>query len=97
MLKRSRRKHSAQFKARVALEAIREDRTANEVASQYGIHPSRVGLWKKIAQKRLFEIFENGGHLQDDKGELIDLLYQQIGRLQVELEWVKKKSNNYLD
>jgi hypothetical protein len=81
----------------VALEALREDRTANQIASQYEIHPSRVGLWKKIAQKRLSEVFENGEHLRDDKGELIDLLYQQIGRLQVELEWAKKKSSNYLD
>ena len=97
MSTRTRRKHSPQFKARVALDAIKEDRTANEIAGHHGIHPSRVGLWKKTAIERLPEIFENGGHLLEDKAELIARLYQQIGRLQVELDWVKKKAGDFLD
>lgn len=94
---RSRRTHSSQFKARVALDAIREAKTANEIAGHYGIHASRVGLWKRIALERLPGVFENGDRLADDKAELIARLYQQIGRLQVELDWVKKKAGDLLD
>lgn len=97
MSTRSRRKHSPQFKARVVVDALKEDRTANEIASHHGIHPSRVGLWKKIALERLSEIFENGGRPVDDKAELIARLYQQIGRLQMEVDWMKKKAGDFLD
>jgi transposase-like protein len=94
---RGRRKHSSQFKARVALDAIKEDKTANEIAGHHGVHPSRVGLWKKTALERLHEVFENGGRPADDKAELIERLYQQIGKLQVELDWVKKKAGDFFD
>lgn len=91
MSTRGRRKHSSQFKAQVALEAIREARTAGEIAGRHGVHPSRVGLWKRVALERLHEVFENGGRSPDDKAELIEQLYQKIGRLQVELDWMEKK------
>ena len=97
MSTRSRRKHSPQFKARVALEALREDRTANEIASHHGIHPSRVGLWKRIALERLPEVFEDGGRRGEEQAELMARLYQQIGRLQVELDWMKKKAGDFPD
>jgi transposase len=54
-------------------------------------------LWKKIALERLHEVFENGGHPADDKADLIERLYQQIGKLQVELNWVKKKAGDFSD
>ena len=92
-----RRKHSSQFKARVAADAIREDKTVNEIAGQHGVHPSRVSLWKKVAMERLHEVFENGTRPADGKEQLIERLYQQIGKLQVELDWVKKKAGNFFD
>jgi len=94
---RGRRKHSSKFKARVALEAIREEKTANEIASEHGVHPSRVGLWKKVAVDRLHEVFENGRSPTDGKERLIERLYQQIGKLQVDLDWMKKKAGDYFD
>ncbi len=97
MSTRGRRKHGSRFKAQVALEAIREDKTANEIAGHHGVHPSRVGLWKRTALERLHEVFENGGRGADDKARLIEQLYQKIGRLQVELDWMKKKAGDFLD
>ena len=97
MSTRGRRKHSSQFKARVALDALKDDKTANEIAGHHGVHPSRVSLWKKVALERLHEVFENGGRSTDDKAELIERLYQQIGKLQVELDWVKKKAGDFFD
>jgi len=81
----------------VALEAIREEKTANEIASEHGVHPSRVGLWKKVAVDRLHEVFENGRSPTDGKERLIERLYQQIGKLQVDLDWMKKKAGDYFD
>lgn len=92
-----RRRHSPKFKAQVALEAIREDKTANEIASRHGVHPSRVGLWKRQALERLPELFENGNRRADGQAQLIERLYQKIGRLEVELDWMKKKAGDLLD
>ena len=92
-----RRKHSSQLKAQVATAAIRENKTINEIASQHGIHPSRISLWKKIALERLHEVFENGNLEADGKEKLIERLYQQVGKLQVEIDWIKKKGGNYFD
>jgi len=88
-----RTRHSAEFKAKVALEAIREQRTANEIASAHGIHPSQLGQWKKKAVEGLALVFSDK-RVRDDKDEeaLRERLYQQIGQLKVELDWLKKKS-----
>jgi transposase-like protein len=90
---RKRRSFDAQFKARVALEAIREEKTLAEIASQYGVHPQRIAAWKKEAQKRMAELFQDGkAGSAKDQDELISALYEQIGKLKVELDWLKKKS-----
>ena len=88
-----RTRHSAEFKAKVALEAIREQRTTNEIASAHGIHPSQLGQWKKKAVEGLALVFSDK-RVRDDKDEeaLRERLYQQIGQLKVELDWLKKKS-----
>jgi putative transposase len=88
-----RTRHSAEFKAKVALEAIREQRTTNEIASAHGIHPSQLAQWKKKAVEGLPSVFSDK-RVRDDKDDeaLRDRLYQQIGQLKVELDWLKKKS-----
>ena len=85
---KTRKRHSATTKARVAIEALRERKTMAQIASQYQVAPTQVGNWKKEATKRLPEIFETTKKVQDD--QLVDSLYEQIGRLQVELAWLKK-------
>ena len=88
-----RTRYSAEFKAKVALEAIREQRTTNEIASAHGIHPSQLAQWKRKAVEGLPLVFSDK-RVRDDKDEeaLRDRLYQQIGQLKVELDWLKKKS-----
>ena len=86
-----RRKHSDDFKAKVAFEAAKEETTINEIASKYGIHPNQVSQWKKQFLENMGSVFSNGK--SSNKDELSqDELYNQIGRLKVELEWLKKKS-----
>ena len=89
-----RRKFTATFKTQVALEAIKGLKTINEIASGHGVHPHQVGAWKKQALAALPAALEDGrrrGQDQDHE-ELIARLYQQIGQLKVELDWLKKKS-----
>lgn len=89
---RIRRTFSAQQKAKIALEALRERETLSEIAQKYQVHPSQVTLWKKQANDGLISVFEQAGATSkeaDDGKEA--LLYQQIGQLQFELDWLKKK------
>lgn len=88
-----RKRYEAGLKAKVALEAIKGQRTVNEIAAAYGVHPNQVAQWKKQALGQLPEIFSNGRVRRDAaQEELRDQLYQQIGQLKVELDWLKKKS-----
>lgn len=92
-MKRHRRQFSADWKAKVALEAIKGQRTIQEIASHYEIHPNLVTHWKKEPLERAVEVFSSGKtqEAQADE-ELKAELYQQIGKLQVEVDWLKKKS-----
>ena len=92
-----RKRHSSGFKTQVALEAIRNQRTIAEIASENGVHPSQVNKWKKQVLDGIPSIFSGNHHKskQDDK-KLQAELYQQIGQLKVELDWLKKKLG-YLD
>jgi len=88
-----KKKHDAAFKARVALEAIKGEKTMAQIASEYGVHPNQIGQWKKRLLKDLPSIFSDrrkreGKEVQAEKDEL----YRQIGQLKVELDWLKKKS-----
>ncbi len=88
------RKHfSADIKAKVALEAIKGQRTTNEIAAEYGVHPSQIAQWKKQALEELPHIFASGrrDHKQSEEA-LTAPLYQEIGHLKVQLDWLKKKS-----
>ena len=87
-----RRQHSGAFKAKVALEAIRGERTLNELAAEYGVHPVQISHWKNVALEAWSQMFSSRrGPKQKDEDALKAALYQQIGQLQVELDWLKKK------
>ena len=90
---RQRKSYSADMKAKIAMEAIKGQRTVQEIGSHYGIHPSQVAQWKRHAVEHLAQVFQDGRG-RDERGdeELKAELYQQIGQLQVELDWLKKKS-----
>jgi len=91
-----RKQYSNEFKAKVALEAIRGMKTANELASEYGVHPTQIAEWKKLLLERSPELFASGGSEKNKSEEaLIATLYQQIGQLKVELDFVKKKSQRF--
>ena len=87
-----RKQHTPAFKAQVALAAVRGDRTINELASHYGVHPTLIHAWKKQLLAGADQVFGNGtkaaaGDVEAEKAEL----FEQIGRLKMELEWLKKK------
>lgn len=91
----SRRKHTSDFKAKVAIEAIREKKTAIELSQEFGIHPTQIKNWKQQALDSIPLVFGNGEPIikPDQTAELKvqSDLYEQIGRLKMELEWLKKK------
>ena len=87
-----RKRHTAAFKAQVALVAVKGDKTVNELASQYGVHPTLIHGWKKVLLAGADLVFSNGSKAvaagaEAEKAEL----FEQIGRLKMELEWLKKK------
>lgn len=84
---------SGEFKAKVALEAIRGLKTVNEIAQDFGVHPTQVGLWKKELQEQAASLFEvKRGAKPVDPSATPERLYSEIGRLKMELDWLKKKS-----
>ena len=90
-----RKNYDAAFKGKLALELAKELRTVNEIATEYGVHPSVIAKWKKQLLEGIPLIFSQ--EIQENKKvkeyeELIAILYQKIGQLEVELEWIKKKS-----
>jgi len=92
-MKRTRRQYGADWKAKIALEASKGQRTVQQIASHYEIHPNLVTHWKKQLLEVAAENFSNGqGAAAKADEELKAELYQQIGKLQVEVDWLKKKS-----
>jgi putative transposase len=90
---RTRRRFTADFKAKVALEAVKGQKTVAELAGEYEVHTNQISQWKKQLLESLPEVF--GRRREQDAAkqqELTDRLYQQIGQLKVELDWLKKKS-----
>jgi putative transposase len=87
-----RKQHSAAFKAQVALAALKGDKTVNELASHYGVHPTLIHTWKKQLLAGAQQVFSNGGTAASTDSEAQKSeLFEQIGRLKMELEWLKKK------
>ena len=87
-----RRRHTAEFKAQVAVAALKEQQTLNELASAYGVHPVQVAQWKQQALSALPEVFTGRrARAAQDSETLQAQLYEEIGRLKVELDWLKRK------
>jgi transposase len=90
---KKRKIFSGELKAKVALEAIRGLKTVNEIAQDFGVHSTQVGIWKKELQEQAASLFEvKRGAKPGDPSASSERLYSEIGRLKMELDWLKKKS-----
>ena len=92
---RKRRRLDAKLKAKVALAAIRNDRTLSQLASQFGVHGNQVSAWKRKLISEAVALFEDGRKRRKEEEASEQELYEQIGRLKMELEWVKKKASEF--
>ena len=91
-----RKKHTAELKAQVAIAAIKGQHTASELASMYGVHATQIGGWKKQALEELAQVFSSRrSSAVREQEDLTAALYQQIGQLKVELDWLKKKASSW--
>jgi transposase-like protein len=89
-----RKRHSAEFKAKVALEAFKGIKTVNELAADFSVHPGQISQWKKQLTDALPSLFNSTSKRSSSADQkLVDNLYQQIGQLKVELDWLKKKTS----
>ena len=94
--RRSRKRYDSTFKSKVALAAVRGDKTISELASQHAVHGNLVSQWKRKLLANIELVFTEADDGQrEDREALLDDLYQQIGRLKVELEWLKKKATQF--
>jgi transposase len=90
---RKRKSHSAALKAQVALAAVKGDKTISELASLHGVHPTLIHAWKKQLLDNAEGLFQNGARTSSAEHEALQAqLYEQIGRLKIELDWLKKKA-----
>ena len=88
-----KKKFDGAFKAKVALEAIKGEKTIAQIASEYGVHANQIGQWKKRLLEELPGLFSDRRKREEKEGAAeTDELYRQIGQLKVELDWLKKKS-----
>ena len=88
-----RRNHSAAFKAKVALEAVKKEKTIAQLSSEFGVHPNQITQWRKQLLDELPDIFSRKRKKKESDDEALHAeLYRQIGQLKVELDWLKKKS-----
>jgi transposase-like protein len=92
-----RRGHDAAFKARVALEALKGEKTMAQLSSEYGVHSNQIRQWRQRLLDEVPQVFSDRRRKQDKEDEeMTSELYRQIGQLKVELEWLKKKSQMLL-
>jgi transposase-like protein len=93
MSEKKRKVFSGEFKAKVALEAVRGLKTVNEIAQDFSVHPTQVGQWKKELQEQAGNLFDaKRGAKPAEPSASPERLYSEIGRLKMELDWLKKKS-----
>ena len=96
-MRKERRNLDSNFKARIAIEALREHKTINQLAADHELHPNQISVWKKQLLEGSTEIFRQGKTPeQKPDSKLTDELYKQIGQLKVELDWLKKKSDQFM-
>ena len=87
--------HSEQFKAKVALAAVRGDKTLGELAQQFQVHPTQISTWKQHLLDRVPELFADRRKKHEEPRISTDALYQQIGQLSMELSWLQKKTAGF--
>jgi len=88
-----RRQHDAAFKAKVAFEAAKGEKTPAQIASEFSVHPNQIRQWRRQLLETLPDLFSDRRKGEEkNRDELENELYRQIGQLKVELEWLKKKS-----
>jgi transposase-like protein len=93
-----RKRHTPEFKTKVALEAIKGIKTSSELASQFHVHPVQISTWKRKAIEALPDVFKHPSKKKPkSEDELTGPLYQEIGRLKMELDWLKKKSDEFTE
>ncbi len=91
-MSKKRKRHSAEFKAKVALEAIKGVKTVQQLAKDFQVHPTQITIWKKQVSSHVAELFQRrGGGTDGGAEEALRQAYEKIGRLDVELDWLKKK------
>jgi len=91
-----RKQYSGEFKFKVALEAAKGTKTMSQLASETGVHPTQIGQWKRQLLEEGVEFFSHNGNGKEQRDEKVEAeLYEQIGRLKMELEWVKKKAAQF--
>lgn len=94
-MNKKRNRHSASFKAKVALEAIKGEKTAAELISTHRVTSGQISTWKKHLVQGSAQLFEGQSQKKPDEEALTAPLYQEIGRLKMELDWVKKKAAQF--
>ena len=95
MSTRRRKLHEASYKARVALEAMKERETVAQISKRFGVHPTQVNQWKRKLVGEASEIFERENGSRHTEAFETTELYEEIGRLQMELDWLKKKAAQF--
>jgi transposase len=94
MVRNMRKGHDAAFKARVALEALKQEKTLAQLSSEFGVHANQIRQWRQKLLEEVPTLFSDRRKKTDqDNEELVAELYRQIGQLKVEVDWLKKKSH----
>ena len=88
--KRKRRNHSAQFKTKVALEALKEEQTVAQLAQRFDVHPNQISAWKRQLRQGAVDVFESGPKREDESAETIKELHAKIGQLMMEQDFLSR-------
>jgi len=88
-----RKKYSPEFKAKVALAALKNDETVTDLAARFGVHPTMIHNWKRTILESASDIFDKGQKSKKQSEDTVDELYRQIGKLKVERDFLSKKLN----
>ena len=95
-----RKTHSKQEKAKIVLELLREEKTINQIATEYGVHPTQLSQWRKAAIEGLPDLFERKERelqkVEKEHQQEVDKLYKKIGDLTIQVDWLKKKSEEVM-
>ena len=95
-MSKKRHRHSAEFKVQVSLEALKNQKTLSELAADYAVHPSQISQWKQQLLEGVKPIFQTKGQREEKDHQALEAqLFEEIGRLKVELDWLKKKTEPF--